>query len=150
MPAADAGSGTELSAIELARLQDFHAWKLPIPQTQQPVKRVELVLVKPDGSIIRKSGTSYGGNPPPAWTNILLGFHYEGGGFVGTLECQGPKDTLTWSLNFTNGPAEHPRSWSGRARFHGNRADLATFWTSEEAARSGGNDYTTLAVELVK
>jgi hypothetical protein len=146
-PGAD--PATELSANELARLQDFHAWKLPVPESQQPLQRVNLVLVRADGTSELMFGTAYT-DPAPAWTNILLGFRYEAGGFVGRLEGRGPKNGVTYNLNFTNASAEHHRSWAGSPHWNGNRAELATFWTSQEAAKSGGNDYSTLAVELVK
>jgi hypothetical protein len=142
---------TELSANELALLQDFHAWKLPVQQSQQPLKRVTLVLARADGTSVQLFGTAYT-DPAPAWTNIILGFQYESGRFIGRLEGRGPKmgQGQTYSLNLTNASTEHPRSWAGRSRWNGNRAELGTFWISEAAAKSDGNDYSTLAIELVK
>src|SRR3974377_1156589 len=71
-------SAAELSANDLAELQDFHAWKLPVPPSQQPLKRVELVLVGADRASVPLFGTAYS-DPAPAWTNLLLGFRYESG-----------------------------------------------------------------------
>ena len=139
----------ELTANDLAYLQDFHAWKLLVPSSQQPLKRANLVLLGTDGTSIQLFGTAHT-DPAPAWTNILLGFRYEGGAFTGRLEGRGPKLGETYSFNLTNAATEHPRSWAGRSRFNGNRAELATFWKSAEAAKSGRNDYSTLAVEIVK
>jgi hypothetical protein len=143
-----ADTGAELTADELALLQDFHTWKVPVPLSQQPVKRVLLVLLKADGTSVQVFGTAYS-TPASSWTNILLGFRYEGGVFVGRLWCRGPKTGVTYSFNFTNAATEHPRSW-GRSGWEGNRAELATFWNSQEAVRRDSNDYNTLAVELVK
>lgn len=142
-------AGAELTADDLAYLQDFHAWKLFVPSSQQPLKRIKLVLVGADGTSVQLFGTAYS-DPAPAWTNILLGFRHEGGAFAGRLQGRGPKLGETYSFNFTNAAPVHPRSWAGRSRFNGNRAELATFWNSEEAAKSDGNDYSTLVVELVK
>jgi hypothetical protein len=141
-------AATELTANELALLQDFHAWKLPVPQSQQPLKRVTLVLVRADGTSVQLFGTAYS-DTAPAWTNILLGFRYESGRFVGHFEGRSPSGGAGYSLDFTNAATAHLRSW-GAAHWQGNRALLGTFWTSGEAAKSGGNDFTTLAVELVK
>jgi hypothetical protein len=146
-PAEDTGG--ELTANDLAYLQDFHAWKLLVPSSQQPLKRAKLVLVATDGTSEQLFGTAYS-DPAPAWTSILLGFRYEGGAFTGRLEGRGPKPGETYSFNFTNAAAKHPRSWAGRSRFNTNRAELATFWKSAEAAKGGGNDYSTLAVEIEK
>jgi hypothetical protein len=143
------GAGAELTPEDLANLQDFHAWKLLVPSSQQPFKRVNLVLVEADGSSAQLFGTAYS-DSAPGWTNVLLGFRYEGGAFVGRLEGRGPKLGTTYSFNFTNAATVNPRSWSGRSRFDGNRAQLATFWISDEAAKRGGNEYSTLAVELLK
>ena len=144
------GAGAELTSEELASLQDFHAWKLVVPSSQQPVSRVNLVLVEADGSSAQLFGTAYS-NTPLGWTNVLLGFRYEGGAFVGRLEGRSPKLGTTYSFNFTNAATVNPRSWSaGRSRFERNRAELATFWKSDDAAKRGGNEYSTLAVELVK
>jgi hypothetical protein len=148
--ALDGDRATELSATDLIALQeDFHAWKLLVPQSQQPLKRVELVLVRADGTRGLLFGTAQS-EPAPGWTCILLGFRYEGGRFAGRLVGRGPKVGETYGFTFTNAWTEHPRSWSGAPLWNGAHAELATFWTSEEAARSGGNDYSTLAVELVK
>jgi hypothetical protein len=144
------GAGAELTPEDLANLQDFHAWKLLVPSSQQPFKRVDLVLVEADGTSAQLFGTAYS-DTPAGWTNVLLGFRFESGAFVGRLEGRGgPKLSTTYSFNFTNAATVNPRSWSGRTRFEGNRAELATFWESQEAAKRGGNDYSTLAVELVK
>ncbi len=141
---------TRLSADDLALLQDFHAWKLPIPQSQQPVARVKLVLLGSDATSVQLFGTAFS-KSIPAWTNILLGFHYQSGRFAGRLHLRGATRLgETYSLNFTNASTDYARSWAGSARWDGNRAELATFWVSEEAAKSGGNGYSTLAVELVK
>jgi hypothetical protein len=130
-------------------LLDFHVWKLTVPQSQQPLKRVNLLLVKPDGSTVQLFGTAYA-DPAPAWTNILVGFRYERGRFAGRLAGQGPIGDI-YDLNFTNATTEHPRSWYGGVLWKGARGELATFWNSKEAAKSGGgNDYSILVVELVK
>jgi hypothetical protein len=142
-------AGPELTATDLADLQDFHAWKLPIPLAQQPLKRVKLVLVGPDATSVELFGTAYS-DPAPAWTNILLGFRYEGGAFVGRLHGRRPNGGEGYSFNFTNAATEHPRSWAGHSRFDGNRAELATFWKSAEARKSDSNDYSTLVAEIVK
>jgi hypothetical protein len=139
----------ELSANELANLQDFHAWKLAIPKSQQPLSRVKLVLLRGDGTSVQLFGTAYS-DTAPAWTNILLGFRFEGGRFSGRLHGRSSKMGETYSFSFTNTSTEHVRSWSGPTLWNGAHAELATFWISEEAAKRGGNDYITLAVELVK
>jgi hypothetical protein len=139
-------AGAELTAKDLAYLQDFHAWKLPVPSSQHPGMRVRLVLVGADGSGAELFSTA--NSTALAWTNLLLGFRYEGGRFAGRLHAQSPEGSLTYTLNFTNASTERPRSWAEGARWDGNRAELATFWNSDEAARRGGNDYSTLAVEL--
>ncbi len=142
-------SANSLTAAELASLLDFHAWKLTIPQSQQPLKRVKLLLVRADGTSVDLFGTAYT-DRAPAWTNVLLGFRYESGRFSGKLAGRGPNLSETYSLDFTNASTEHPRSWSEGCVWNGARAELATFWNSEEAAKRGGNDYSTLVVELVK
>jgi len=144
-----AEDAADLTANDLAYLQDFHAWKLLVPSSQQPLKRAKLVLVETDGTSVLLFGTPHA-EAWTNWTNILLGFRYEGGAFTGKLEGRGPKLGMTYSFNFTNAATEHPRSWAGRSRFNGNRAELATFWKSAKAAKSQGNDYSTLAVEIVK
>jgi hypothetical protein len=143
------GTGAEFTPEDLANLQDFHAWKLLVPSSQQPFKRITLVLVEADGSSAQLFGTA-SSDTPTGWTNVLLGFRYEGGVFAGRLVGRGPKLGTTYSVNFTNAATVNPRSWSGRSRFDGNRAELATFWKSDEAAQRGGNEYSILAVELVK
>lgn len=149
MSATNDDAGTEISASELARLQDFHVWKLSIPESKQPFQSLRLVLVEPNGTVVPQFGTGHG-KPPPDWTNILLGLRCEGGSFVGKLEVHGPKDTWAWKVSFTNASAATPRAWVvGRPIWDGNRAELATFWKG--AANGGdGNNYNTLAVELVK
>ena len=147
--ALDADRATELSASDLALLEDFHAWKLLVPQSQQPLKRVKLVLLSADGTSNLLFATAES-EPAPAWTHIRLGFRYEGGRFAGSLVGRAPNLDVTYTFSFTNSLTEHPRSWDGAPLWNGAHAELATFWTSEEAAKSGGNDYRTLAVEIVK
>jgi hypothetical protein len=80
-----------------------------------------------------------------------VGFRYESGRFAGRFEARDPRGGGTgYIINFTNTATEHLRSWYGPSRWSGNRAELGTFWRSEEAAKTGDNDYSTLAIELVK
>jgi hypothetical protein len=152
-PKPQAASGpspaNRLSANELAGLLDFHAWKLRIPQSQQPCRSVQLVTLKADGTRILEFGAAQS-IPPASCTNILLGLRCADGRFVGRLELQDTKGTQAWSLSFTNASEKRPRSWVvGSPQWNGKRAELATFW-SEAPNANGGGHYSTLAVELVR
>lgn len=148
-----ADSASHLSAAELARLLDFHAWKIPVPQSLQPSSGIRLVFVKSDGTTVKACG--FGTTAPPQpWSNILVGLRLERGVFIGTLEARDSKGgASTWPFSFTNIiSSDRPRSWVlGSALWKGNRAELADFW---ESARSGGGrdetNFSVLAVELVK
>jgi hypothetical protein len=150
-PAKGPDPAIELSANDLAFLQDFHAWTLPVPESQQPLKRIKLVLVGPDGTSVPLFATAYS-TPAPAWTDLLLGFRYESGRFVGRFHGLSPKGGgVTYDLSFTNASTKHPRSSTmTRTFWNSNRAELATFWNSTHTARTDSDDYATLALELLK
>jgi hypothetical protein len=149
-----ADSATRLSADELARLLDFHAWKTGIPQTQQPSKGVRLVLVKPDGTAVWvfSSGTT---DPPELWSSMLVGLRFERGAFSGTLEAYGSNRVRTsWNLSFAHPLAGSIRSWyGGHDRWESNRFRLATVWSSgvtNDFALRESDNYNILAVQLLK
>jgi hypothetical protein len=139
-------TGSQLTASDLALLTDYHAWSARIPQSQQPVKRVRLVIVKPDGTIIPKfdTGDNLG---PESCASILLGFRVEHGAFTGHIHIRDSKGGgQGWGLSFSDpfaGPNTH---WTlpGTLVWNGNRARLAFLVNNGE---SNGND---LALELLK
>ncbi len=140
------GRGGELTASDLALLTDFHAWKVPIPQSQQPVKRIRLVIVKRDGTIIPKfdTGANLGRE---SCSSILLGFRVEGGTFTGQFRVRDPKGGgQGWGLNFTDAFADSDPHWTlpGAAVWNGNRARLGF------ASKEGEMNKSELAVELLK
>ena len=136
-------SGCQLTASELSMLMDFHAWKVRVPQSEQPFKRIRIVVVKPDGTVDQKFTTLDNLGPEPCST-ILLGFRVEHGAFTGhfnTLDSKG--GGLGWGLNFTDAFADSRPAWGEGLVWDHNRAKLA-FSTSGEMHDS------FLAIELVK
>jgi len=141
-PAAD-----QLSAADLAQLMDFHAWKIPVPPSLAPVKQVRLVILKSDGSVIPKFGTSItvGGL---ACSSILLGFRTEHGTFMGHLYLRDPRGGgQGWNVNFTDPFADAFPAWtrSGASpQWHENRIQLAV------TTRNGDPMPSALELELVR
>ena len=140
-----ADPGSPLSASELARLTDFHAWKVRIPQTQEPVKDIRLVIVKRDGTVLPKFHT--GTNLGESCSSILLGFRVEGDTFAGhffTQDCKG--GGIGWNLSFADVFGQSNPAWvaPGTALWNGNRAQLA------EAMKEGDMCGSILAIELLK
>jgi hypothetical protein len=117
-----------------------------IPQSQQPVKRVRLVIVKRDGTTIPKfdTGDNLG---PESCSSILLGFRVERGAFTGHLNIRDSKGGgQGWGLGFSDGFADANTHWTtpGTLVWNGNRARLAFI------ANGGELDGNVLALELVK
>ena len=141
-------SGIQLTAADLAVLTDFHAWSVRIPQAQQPVKRVRLVIVKRDGTTIPRfdTGDNLG---PEACSSILLGFRAERGAFTGHLNIRNSKGGgQGWGLSFSDGFADANTHWTtpGTLVWNGNRARLAFIANGD----GGESDGSLLALELVK
>jgi len=138
------GAGT-LTASDLAQLMDVHAWKCSIPQAQQPVKAIRLVLVnRRDGSVVSKfsTGASLGTN----CTCVRLAIRMDHGEFKGRLLTSAPDGSgLGWEVNFTDAFADSIPAWcgSGTLIWNGNQAELAS------STKNNMFD-TILAVELEK
>src|SRR5438309_1776579 len=85
-------ASNRLTVEQLADLMDFHAWTLPIPHSQQPVKKVRLVIVRYDGSEIPRFEIgdlrSASCTPCPF---IQLGLRVEEGVFKGQLYLRDSK-----------------------------------------------------------
>jgi len=141
-----ANRGGQLTASDLAQLMDFHAWNVPIPEAQQPIKSIRLVVVKRDGTIVSKFDTGNNlGSVPCA--SILLGFSVERGTFTGHFNTRDSKGGGTgWSRSFTHTFADSDPAWAvaGSAVWNGNRAELAS------ATKKGEMYDSILALELVK
>jgi hypothetical protein len=138
--------GGELTAADLALLTDFHAWNVAIPESQQPVKSIRLVIVKRDGTAITKFDTGENLGPEPcSW--IVLGFRVEEGTFKGRFNIRDSKGGGPgWILNFKDAFADSGPGWvtSGTAVWNGDRAQLAYVANTSEMSGS------YLAIELVK
>src|SRR5271166_3496384 len=86
----------ELTASDLARLMDFHAWTLRIPEMLQPVNSIRIVITKHDGTLLEEV-FSTGDNLRPGKTfpepyfSILLGFRVERETFTGHLFVRNSK-----------------------------------------------------------
>ena len=123
--AADANN--QLTASDLALLTDFHAWKVSIPQTQQPVKAIRLVIVNQgDSTTITKFDL---GSNLRSSSSFLLGIRVERETFMGHILVRDSKGGgIGWDINFTNALADLYPAWSGPGTlvFNGIRADLAT------------------------
>ena len=144
--AASDDSGDDLSAADLAQLMDFHAWNIPIPQSQQPVKKFRLVFVKSDGTVVPgfETGENLGALP---CTSVLLGFRISGGTVEGHFNTRDSNGGGTgWKLSFAEPFADSNVGWgtAGTAEWSGDRATLATVMNTNGAP--GG----ILALELVK
>lgn len=139
-------TGDQLTASDLARLMDLHAWKGRIPETERPVKNIRLLIVKQDGSLVAKlfdTGNNLGNEP---CTSVLVGFKVEQGAINGYLLTSNTKGGGSgWNLNFTNAFANSYTAWTrpGTLLWNGNRAELG---------QSGQDDdfNSILVLELVK
>jgi hypothetical protein len=139
-------SGGELTAADLAMLTDFHAWNVAIPESQQPVKSIRLVIVKRDGTAITKFDTGENLGPEPC-SSIVLGFRVEGDTFTGHFNIRDSKGGGSgWILSFKDAFTDAAPGWvtAGTAVWNGNRAQLAY------VANNGEMNGTYLAIELVK
>ena len=137
--------GGQLTASDLALLTDFHAWKASIPEAQQPIKAIRLVILnRRNGTVVTKFST--GGNLETNCSSFLLGIRVEQGKFTGHLLTRSADGGgLGWDLNFTDTLADLYPAWSapGTLAWNGNRADLAT------STKSNIFD-SVLAIELEK
>lgn len=146
-----ADDASQLTAADLARLTDFHAWKVSIPEAQQPVKAIRLIVFN-RGENTATQEFSTGENLGTNCTSFLLGLRAEHGRLTGQLLTKNSSTTgingLGWPLDFAN-PFEHPDpgtsvGWTvpGTLIWNGNRAEFATC--------SQSNHFSALAVELEK
>jgi len=138
-----------LSVEQLAELIDFHAWKVPIPESLQPVKKARLVVVRHDGTVVPKFESGDLSSAPCApCAFILLGFRVEGGVFKGHFHIRDSKGAgMGWPLNFKDEFADSKNlGWAitGTTVWNGNRAQLAS------AYKPGEKQDSILAIELVK
>lgn len=157
MPNASAGdSANQLTAADLAQLTDYHAWSVPIPEAQRPVKAIRLVFFNRGESTVTQQ-FSTGDNLGTNCISFLLGLRAEHGRLSGRLFT---KDSdghgLGWNLDFadpfgnsdTASPVPGTVYWStgwtgpGTLAWNGNRAEFAT--------RARSNVDCVLAVELEK
>jgi hypothetical protein len=137
---------SQLTASDLARLMDFHAWNVRIPpQSQQSIKRIRLVIVKPDGTTIQKFCTA-NHDGYLSCSTILLGFRVEHGTFTGHFNMRDSNGSGEgYSLAFSDAFADAAPAWeTGTPTWHGNRAELARARKVDEL------EGTVLAIELVK
>ena len=137
---------SQLTASDLARLMDFHAWKVLIPQAQQPVKCIRIVIVKRDGTVVEKFGTGNNLGPEPC-SSVLLGFRVEQGIFKGHLLTRDSKGGgVGWDLSFADALADSTPAWTtpGAMVWTRNRVTLA------QGMKEGAVDGSILAIELVK
>ena len=146
-----------LTVEQLADLMEFHAWTLPIPQSQQPVKKVRLVIVRHDGSEVPRFEIgdlrSASCTPCPF---IQLGLRVEEGVFAGQFYLRDSKGQFESSrISFKDefaspaGQGESGKSvgWvttGATPIWNGNRAQLASEWKMGEKRDS------ILYLELVK
>src|SRR5882762_6037708 len=86
----DQSAESHLTPAQLAELMDFHAWNVPIPESQQPVKGIRLVVVRHDGTVVPKFETKDLRSAP---SFILLGFRIEEGAFKGHFHVRDSKGT---------------------------------------------------------
>lgn len=105
-------TNSELTASDLSRLLDYHAWRLRIPEAQQPIKSIQLVIMKRPDIVIDKyiiaNDLSH-----ESCSSILLGFRVEQGALIGQLFTQDAKGGgLGWSINFTNSFARSHPGWA--------------------------------------
>ena len=126
-------------------LMDFHAWKVSIPQSQQPFRNIRLVIVKPDGTIVPKFSTA---NQPGylSCSSIVLGFRVEGGTFSGHFNIRDTKGGgQGYNLSFTDAFTDSDPAWVMESPvWNGNRAQLAS------ATKSGEMKESILALELLR
>lgn len=151
MSNSNGGDGSRLTAADLARLTDFHAWNVSIPEAQQPVKAIRLVVYNRGESTVTQE-FSTGDNLGTNCISFLLGLRAEHGRLTGQLLTKNSNTSgingAGWPLDFAN-PFEHPDpgtsvGWTvpGTLIWNGNRADFATC--------SQSNRFSALAVELEK
>jgi hypothetical protein len=137
--------GSQLTASDLALLTDFHAWKASIPEAQQPIKAIQLMILNlRNGTVITNFST--GGNLETNCSSFLLGIRIEQGRFTGHLLTRTPEGGgLGWAVNFTDKLADSYPAWStpGTIAWNGNRAELA------KSTKSNIFD-SVLVIELVK
>ena len=77
-------SGSQLTAADLARLTDFHAWKASLPSGQGSVKAIRLMIVnRRNGTEVTKSST--GDNLGTNCSSFLSGMRVDEGKFTGHL-----------------------------------------------------------------
>jgi hypothetical protein len=141
----------ELTASKLALLMGFHAWTLRIPEMQQPVKSIRIVIAKRDGTFLEKvfdtgNNLQSGQSWPEPYSSILLGFRVERETFTGHLfirNSQGAGEG--WNILFTNAFADSAVGWAtaGPLEWTGNRAELGM------STHNYDSDMI-MAIELVK
>jgi hypothetical protein len=135
-----------MSASELSRLMDFHAWKVSIPESQRPFKSIRLIIVNRDGTFVAQKFSTEDNLHSEPCTFILIGFRIEQGTFTGhfnTFDAKG--GGLGWKLDFTDAFADTWPAWSeGNLVWNGNRAELAV------ATKDGEMKDYKLVIELVK
>jgi hypothetical protein len=141
----------ELTASDLARLMDFHAWTLRIPEKQQPVKSLRMVIAKHDRTFLEQvfstgDNLQPGQSWPEPYSSILLGFRVERETFTGHLFVGNSQGAgKGWNILFTNAFADVATGWVADGPLHwtGDRAELGM------STRSNGFD-TIMAIEMVK
>jgi hypothetical protein len=141
----------ELTASDLARLTDFHAWTLRIPEMQQPVKSLRIVIAKHDGTFLEEvfstgDNLQPGKTWPEPYSSILLGFRVERETFTGHLFVRNSQGAgKGWDFHFTNAFVDVAPAWAraGPLEWTGHRAELGM--------SSRSNDFDTImAIEMVK
>jgi len=148
----DRAADSQLTAKELSRLMGFHVWKMNIPVSQQKFENFRIVLIKPDGTVIKEFGSGHGTiTNSPACSCLLLGFRVERGLFSGAVEEQTTDGSAwTWNLNFTESQADSVHYWvTGDPLWKNGRATLAAFHKVGDPNGTNEADDSILAVELV-
>lgn len=146
LPPTAEDSRDKLTASDLAQLMDYQAWRGRIPEAEQPLKSIRLVIIKQDGSVVAKlfdTGNNLGREPI---ISILVGFKVERGAFNGNLCTSNVKGGgACWNVNITNAFANSYTSWAtpGTLLWNSNRAEIAQSGQDDNFNRS-------LVLELVK
>ncbi len=141
-----AAGGNPLTAPDLARLMDFHAWTGTIPKLPQPLKSIRLIIYKRNTGEVVQQLFETSNSSSSNWASVLFGFRAEHGTIVGKLEMKDADGGgVTWDINVTNDFVSAARAWnsSGKLLWEGNRAFLAS------NSRAGNTEEDILALEVV-
>ena len=157
-PAKSTGNSFQesLTMDELTRLMDYTLLKWQSRHRSGHSARSDLVLVKPDGTVVLKAGGDMGDDTNSPTCKILIGYRIEGETFSGRLELQTTNGIVDSNFSFSDPFAKRIQVFGG-AEFGGSKEEFERvgYWKNgffQFAADGppGMTNNTILAIQLVK